>query len=177
MLVLCYCVVFATVSLCASYHVWLLQLVLFVVLYSAILRGSLFGYIVYVCANLWHLRFCVSFSSNFQFSNDEFSHLIQHHSYTDISVRWQERWMRPIKNSLAMHESVNGATRQEAQLTLRVADRTAPAPQSYKYNHAVHIWDVDAVGRQKIVIPSGIGLAAVLAVGHLSWLVILCLSL
>ena len=61
---------------------------------------------------------------------------------------------------------------QEAQLTLWVSDRTAPAPQSYKYNHAVRIWDVDAVSRQKIVIPSGIGLAAVL-----SWLVILCLSL
>ena len=44
-------------------------------------------------------------------------------------------------------------------------------PQSYKYNHAVHIWEVDAVGRQKIVIPSGIGLAAVLAVGQLTdWL-------
>jgi len=39
------------------------------------------------------------------------------------------------------------------------------------YNHAVRIWEVDAVGRQKIVIPSGIGLAAVLAVGHLAdWL-------
>ena len=50
-------------------------------------------------------------------------------------------------------------------------------PQSYKYNHAVRIWEVNAVGRQKIVIPSGIGLAAVLAVGQLSWSVKLCLSL
>ena len=58
--------------------------------------------------------------------------------------------------------------------TLGVADRTAP---SHKYNHAVRIWEVDAVGRQKIVISSGIGLAAVLAVGHLSWSVKLCLSL
>ena len=58
--------------------------------------------------------------------------------------------------------------------TLGVADRTAP---SHKYNHAVRIWEVDAVGRQKIVIPSGIGLAAVLADGHLSWSVKLCLSL
>jgi len=44
-------------------------------------------------------------------------------------------------------------------------------PQSYKYNHAVRICEVYAVGRQKIVIPSGIGLAAVLAVGQLAdWL-------
>jgi len=44
-------------------------------------------------------------------------------------------------------------------------------PQSYKYNHAVRIWEVDAVGRQKIVIPSGIGLADVLAVGQVAdWL-------
>ena len=50
-------------------------------------------------------------------------------------------------------------------------------PKSYKYNHAVRMWEVDAVGRQKIVIPSGIGLAAVLAVGQLSWSVKLCLSL
>jgi len=50
-------------------------------------------------------------------------------------------------------------------------------PESYKYNHAVRISEVDAVGRQKIVIPSGIGLAAVLAVGQLSWSVKLCLSL
>jgi len=50
-------------------------------------------------------------------------------------------------------------------------------PQSYKCHHAVRIWEVDAVGRQKIVIPSGIGLAAVLSVGQLSWSVKLCISL
>ena len=44
-------------------------------------------------------------------------------------------------------------------------------PQSYKYNHVVRIWEVNSVGRQKIVIPSGIGLVAVLAVGQLAdWL-------
>jgi len=59
--------------------------------------------------------------------------------------------------------------RQEAQLNARGG--RPYCPQSYKYNHAVRIWEVDMVGRQKIVIPSGIGLAAVLAVGHL------CLSL
>jgi len=62
---------------------------------------------------------------------------------------------------------------QEAQLNARCG--RPYCPQSHKYNHAV-IWEVNAVGRQKIVIPSG-GLAAVLAVGHLSWSVKLCLSL
>ena len=65
--------------------------------------------------------------------------------------------------------------KQEAQLNARGV--RPYCPQSYKYNHAVRIWEVDVVGRQKIVITSGIGLAAVLAVGHLSWWVKLCLSL
>jgi len=52
---------------------------------------------------------------------------------------------------------------QEAQLNARGG--RPYCPQSHKYNHAVRIWEVDAVGRQKFVKPSGIGLAAVLAVG------------
>ena len=65
--------------------------------------------------------------------------------------------------------------KQEAKLNARGG--RPYCPQSYKYNHAVRIWEVDAVGRQKIVIPLRIGLAAVLAVGQLSWSVKLCLSL
>ena len=71
----------------------------------------------------------------------------------------------------AMHHKY----KQEAQLNARGG--RPYCPQSHKYNHAVRIWEVDAISRQKIVIPSGIGLAAVLAVGHLSWSVKLCLSL
>jgi len=64
--------------------------------------------------------------------------------------------------------------KQEAQLLL---GWPTVLLQSYKYNHTLRIWEVDVVGRQKIVIPSGIGLAAVLAVRQLSWSVKLCLSL
>jgi len=40
-------------------------------------------------------------------------------------------------------------------LELNARDGRPYCPQSHKYNHVVRIWEVDAVGRQKIVIPSG----------------------
>jgi len=83
--------------------------------------------------------------------------------------------MSTVHGSVAYTLDVGRLTEQEAQLNARGG--RSYCPQSHKYNNAVRIWEVDAVGRQKIVIPLGIGLAAVLAVGHLSWSVKLCLSL
>ena len=57
-----------------------------------------------------------------------------------------------------------GREEQEAQLNARGG--RPYCPQSHKYNQAVRRGR--RVSRQKIVIPSVIGLAAVLAVGHLS---------
>jgi len=63
--------------------------------------------------------------------------------------------------------NVHCISQQKAQLNARGGRQYCP--QSYKYNHTVRIWEVDAVGGQNMVILSGIGLAAILAVRQLAY--------